>query len=335
MAILDKLKGTIRSGKWVACACVTLLLLNVLGLLAAYNWFFDVLVHFKLQYFIAALILFVACLAYRRTWLAVCMAALSICLFAELQFANSHPFAKPPSVKPNLTLVQYNKYYYSDDYEDIGAWIRDPASGFDIMIVNESSPESLIPMSEQFGDIFPHQYPDDYLQRFNDISVLSKWPFTIRPQPMEKRNGQIYNVSKINLYKNGLEPVVIYAYHTQTPVGPNDAALRNFELEGLSAIIANQQEKNVIAVGDWNITPYSPHFKDVLKTTGLAYQNYGLFPQTTWPSYSGFRFLKIPIDHVLFNDSLSLVSLKAGPSFESDHSSLVAKFAVPEEKSAE
>jgi endonuclease/exonuclease/phosphatase (EEP) superfamily protein YafD len=335
MAFLDNVKGTIGSGKWVAYAGAALLLFNVLGLLAAYHWLFDVFVHFKLQYFIAALVLFVAALAYRRAWLAVCMAALSVCLFAELQFANSHPFAKVPSLRPNLTLVQYNKYYYSDDYDDIGAWIRNPANDFDIIIVNESSPESLKPMAEQFGDVFPHQYPDDYLQRFNDISVLSKWPFTIRPQPMEKRNGQIYNVSKINLYKNGLEPVVIYAYHTQTPVGPNDAALRNFELEEFSAIIANQQEENVIAVGDWNITPYSPHFRDILKTTGLSYQNYGWFPQTTWPRYGGVRFLKIPIDHVLFDDSLALVSLKAGPTFESDHNSLVAKFAVPEEKSAE
>lgn len=329
MSFVETIQNDFKTGHWVKHACVALALFNLLGLLAAYHWFFDIFVNFKLPYLLGAFVLFGLCVVYRYIFWALGMAALAIILFLEIQFAFTTPFAKPPAMQPNFTLVQYNKYYYNLDLDKMEAWIRAPDSNFDVMIVNESSPEAIEPMRKRFGDLLPYQSPDNFLLRHNDITVLSKWPFTIRPLPMQPwKDGNVFNISRIHVYKKGLEPVMIYAYHTQTPVGPNDAALRNFELENFSTIVASREDKNAIMVGDWNVTPYSPHFKNLLKITGMHYQNYGLLPRATFPRQAYFNILQMPIDHVLYDDALRLTSITKGPSNGSDHQSLIAKFYV-------
>jgi endonuclease/exonuclease/phosphatase (EEP) superfamily protein YafD len=88
------------------------------------------------------------------------------------------------------------------------------------------------------------------------------------------------------------------------------------------------REDNVILMGDWNLTPWSPVFREVLEIGGLHYQNFGLLPVSTWPSFNFLSVLKIPIDHVLFKGGLRPVSFARGPSNGSDHHSLIARFYV-------
>ena len=329
MTYWDTIKNDFKTGKWVDYACMAIILFNLLALAASLNWFFDLFANFKIQYFAASVALIPLCLYYRRKWFALAMALIALGIVAEAQMVNSYAFYKAPPIKPNLTVVQYNKFYYNDNLDGIGAWLHAPENDFDVVIVNESSPEGLAPMKDKYGDILPHQYPLDYLHWANDISVLSKWPFDIAPIKMPvSSQGIVYNVYRVTIKKPGLQPVTIYAYHTQTPVGPHDYALRNFELESFADIVAKRTEKNVIMMGDWNITPFSPHFRHLLKTSGMKYLSFGLFPQATFPAYLKVDALQIPIDQILFDDSIVPLSIAQGPSNGSDHQSLIAKFYV-------
>lgn len=327
MMFRAKTKEEFRTGRWIPQACLALILFNAAGLLAGYHWFFDLFVNFKLPFLLASLLLAALALCFKKRLWSLAMLCLGATILIEIQLAYSAPFAKPPAMAPNLTVVQYNKYYYNDSFEEIGTWLHKDGHDFDIVIINESSPQSLRPVREKTSDIFPHQYPTSFYDRFNDIAVLGKWPFTVEPVRMRK-DGATYSVSRIVVSKEGLPPVTIYAYHTQTPVGPNDAALRNFELDALAGIVQNDPQSHKLMVGDWNVTPWSPHFRNILARTGLNYQNYGLLPQATFPAYARFSLLQMPIDHILFDRHFDLVSIGKGPAMDSDHHSLIAGFHV-------
>ncbi len=327
MSITDTISKNLRTGRWVIYAALALIVLNALGVLASFHWTFDLLVNFKLQYLLAAVILGVAALPYKRFVWAIAMFALAALTYGEVLLSYTHPLAKPSDKAPNFVIAQYNKYYYNDDFTDIENWVRAPDSNFDIMVVNESSPEAIGPMLTNFKEEFPHQFPENFPERFNDISILSKWPFTVTPLPMVIE-GKTYNISKIVVQKTGVPPVTIYGFHTETPVGPEDSALRNAQLEMFAATVRAGNDKNVIMLGDWNVTPYSPHFKNILHLTRLNHANIGLLPQSTFPSYLHFSLLQMPIDHILYDNGFDLVSLAKGPSLGSDHHSLIARFHV-------
>lgn len=327
MSYLHGIKDELRTGRWIPSGCVALLLLNAAGLLAAYHWLFDLFVNFKLPYLLAALVMAALAFFFKRRWWALAMLVLAVTIVLETQLSYTTPFASAPDVQPNLTIVQYNKYYYEEDLSGLDEWLRKPDSDFDIVILNEASPEILGGLNTQLSDLFPHQYPHNYPEWFNDIAILSKWPFTIEAMPM-RRDGEVHNISKITLSKNGLPPVTVYAYHTQTPVGPNDAALRNFELESFAATVRADKQSHALMLGDWNVTPWSPHFKNVRILTRMHYQNYGILPQATFPSFTRFNLLQMPIDHILFDDHFELVSINKGPALSSDHHSLIARLRV-------
>ena len=123
-------------------------------------------------------------------------------------------------------------------------------------------------------------------------------------------------------------PVTVYALHPHPPTGPVAKAQREYELQFVAERITEDSSKNIVMMGDWNITPFSPYFKDVLNISGLNYQAYGFMQNPTWLSINGFKFLKIPIDHMLFSDGLSQMNKYAGPAFMSDHHMLIGEYAV-------
>lgn len=319
-----KTKENFLSGKWVEQTCLALVFFNCASLLAPYHWGFDLLVNFKPQYLVGSVILLLLSVVYRRKWFALCMGILACALFMEIQYSYTTPFAKPPAVQPNFTVVQYNKFYFNDDYARIGEWIL--TNNFDVILINESLNDTIEAM-KQFKDAYPYQFPYQLNERFDDISIISRHPIHVTMLPM-KLDDQVFAGTKVLVEKPDLEPVTIYAYHANVPIAGTGAAYRAFQMESMAQLAAEETEKNVILMGDWNLTPYSPLFRKVLKDSGLIYQNYGLFPQTTWPSFNYFEFLKIPIDHILFSQDMALADIKKGPSLGADHQSLVARFHV-------
>lgn len=319
-----KTKSNLLSGKWVEQTCVALVLFNCLAVFAKFHWTLDIFVNFKPQYLVGSIILLVACVIYRRKWFALCMAILAASLFVEIQYSYTKPFAQAHEAEPNFTVVQYNKFYYNDNYNEIGAWLR--GNDFDVVVVNESLHDAIEPL-KQFKDAYPYQFPYTPSERFGDLSILSRHPVTVTPIPMEF-DGRTFIGSKIIVDKEGLEPVTIYAYHANVPIGGQSARRRAFQMESMAMLAGQDKSNNVLLMGDWNLTPYSPLFETVLKRSGMTYQNFGLFPQMTWPSFNVFGFLKIPIDHILFKNGPILADIRKGPSMGADHHSLVARFHV-------
>ena len=78
----------------------------------------------------------------------------------------------------------------------------------------------------------------------------------------------------------------------------------------------------MIVAGDFNTTPWSPHFGDLLAAAGLrnAAEGKGYIP--TWPTW--FWPARIPIYYVLLKGPIAVTTVRRGPAVGSDHFPIIA-----------
>ena len=72
-----------------------------------------------------------------------------------------------------------------------------------------------------------------------------------------------------------------------------------------------------MVVGDLNCTPWSPHFRRLLRDAGLRDVARGRGLEPTW--YPTSLPLGIPIDHVLVSDEIGVANRELGSDLGSDH----------------
>jgi endonuclease/exonuclease/phosphatase (EEP) superfamily protein YafD len=83
-----------------------------------------------------------------------------------------------------------------------------------------------------------------------------------------------------------------------------------------------------ICVGDLNASLWSPVYLDFAKQTKLTNvrQGFGLLP--TWPTFMGFNWLMIPIDHCLVSSDICVVNAQTGERIGSDHLPLIVELKI-------
>jgi endonuclease/exonuclease/phosphatase (EEP) superfamily protein YafD len=77
--------------------------------------------------------------------------------------------------------------------------------------------------------------------------------------------------------------------------------------------------------GDFNATPWSPSFKRLARDGRLGNSLDGFGLQVSWPESN--VLLRIPIDHALLGPGLATTERGTGPSFGSQHRSLLVTVA--------
>ena len=110
--------------------------------------------------------------------------------------------------------------------------------------------------------------------------------------------------------------------HLAPPTHPALAAERGRQLDALRALSATIDAPLAIA-GDFNLTPYSPHFTDWLSDTGLRDGRAGRRPGLTWPTF--LPLLGIPIDHCIVSPNVRVAAFRRLPAFGSDHYPIVVE----------
>lgn len=294
---------------------------------ARFYWLFDLFVHFKIQYFFCSALIGLLFIANGNIIFAIIMLSLAFWIFSELQKAYSK-CDQSASEGSNFTLIQYNKFYFNNGHKRIRHWLERLQPQADIVLINEAFPKD-IEAFKTFKDIYPHQYPETTTQRFHNILILSKHPINVtRLSLFENSKNETRHALKVTLQKDDLGIITVYAYHASVPAGSFYSSRRNNSLQKIAEIVAQDSEKNIVLAGDWNITAFSPFFQKAVNISGLQNQKTSLFPQTTWPSFNFFSFLKIPIDHILFSQNITAIDIHKGPSLGSDHHPLVAHFQI-------
>jgi endonuclease/exonuclease/phosphatase (EEP) superfamily protein YafD len=212
----------------------------------------------------------------------------------------------------SLTVFAWNLLIANQNVEEMLRTIGsiDP----DVIVLTEVGPwhESGLRSLEQS---YPHAL---WLPQRNTrgMAVLSRVPYT---QFGRHTMGEAHTLAiEARLPSQGDYPEMsILGIHTSSPNLEGRFRIRDSELLDV-AEWAKGSPRAAMVIGDMNISPWSPPFGAMLRSSGLRdSRDYrGLFP--SWPS--GLGFFGIPIDHALVSPELEVVDRRVGwPSSDSDH----------------
>ena len=144
------------------------------------------------------------------------------------------------------------------------------------------------------------------------IGLYSKIPFERAEIKYYKPDQGPSIESTINISGKNINIIVT---HPLPPRSKEWMISRNEQLLEIGERV--KEKKNVILLGDFNLTPRTYIFKKLLKTSGLKDSRKGFGLQLSWPSFQPLFF--IPIDHCLLDKSFTVTDRKIGPYIGSDH----------------
>jgi len=132
----------------------------------------------------------------------------------------------------------------------------------------------------------------------------------------------------------GEEPLHLIAVHPDSPRSPDRWTSKRAYLDELDEMIAEVKSENggsVIAIGDWNSSPWSGRFQHTLSANGLK----TAYPDG-WPKNTRFFFdyrlhpvLGAPVDQFAVTPDVPVAGVSLGPDIGSDHVPLIVKLGRP------
>ncbi len=190
----------------------------------------------------------------------------------------------------------------------------------DFLVLEEISEEWLVHLAPVLSG-FPHQLVEPREDNFG-IGLFSRRPWT---KGLVLYLGSAGVPSVWAQFEGEGSAFILIGTHPLPPGGRAYSAYRNEQLEQLAEQVSRMKDP-VLVLGDLNVTPWSPHFKKLLRNGGLqnSSQGRGLF--ASWPAFA-WPFM-IPIDHALHTEGIELMDKRIGPDVGSDHYPLVVEFTV-------
>lgn len=304
------------AGKLAIFAAVGAWLGFLAGFAGRWAWPLDLFAHFRIQY---AIVLALACmtlLLLRRPRMAVLALAGTVATTASvIAYTGWHLQPAQAQAVRDFRLVTFNVFYRNRNLEGIANYLQ--RIDADVVALQELEP----PQALQLAALLP-SYPHVSAQaqsRYGAI-MFSRWPI-VADEIVELVPGGA-GVEKTVIDWRG-QPVTLIGAHLHWPIRPGTAHLRNAELHRL-AQLARSIDGPLFVGGDFNVTPWSPNFRDAVAESGLQDCARGQGPVTTWPTF--FAPALIRIDHCLASEDWRVVAMRTGPGLGSDHYPVVIDF---------
>ncbi len=246
---------------------------------------------------------------------------------------STRPNAVTPADQPQqLRIYLANVLTKNRQHGHIASQIKqaDP----DVIVILELSSELNAALNREFGDSYKHTVSEPQDDGNFGIGLWSRFPLT--DARIFHLNSQWLPSIETDVEFNSRR-IRVFATHPIPPMGSRNFAHRNQHLELLSKRIQQQHSNDparpTLLLGDLNLTPWSPIFKDFCQSSGLenAAAGYGLQP--TWYAGSAlnaggsFPFGLI-LDHALCSKELSCDDRQILPANGSDHRALVYRFSL-------
>ena len=272
-------------------------------------WACELLVNFRTHYALLlglALILAVALRHWRIAGLAVVGLALNVWPMYGAFFG---PGAQPVPNARAVRVAAFNVNIANDNLAGIATYLE--SLQVDVVVLEELSPAK----GERLAALLPrlsHRYLAEYDGVWG-VAILSRWPL-IAPQPATPDKAPFAARVDIDLGDGKLR---LYGAHLNWPVMPATAQVRNAQLRALGRELSACPHA-CIAVGDFNVTPWSSHFRDVQNQPGVRDCAAGRGLLGTW--FSGLpALLRIRIDQCLAAGAVGIAGVRVGESVGSDH----------------
>lgn len=289
---------------FIAFATISALLLGSFG---RFFWPLDLFAHFRVHYVIA-LGCAGALLIGTREWRSGVLAVLGAVLAALPTFNYLQPMTAPVQAESSLKALSVNVWFRNADRSELVDYLE--ASGADLFVLQEVSETEAHELASALRS-FPFAYIESAAA--TDSVMFSRWPIREASTVPLAADGTSALSAVIDWRGT---PITVMGVHLHWPIGPRSSARRNQELIGIAAL-AQAQRGPLLVLGDFNITPWSAHFSELLKSSRLRDCAAGHGLQPTWPSQA--RLLGIRIDHCLASAHWRAVDVWTGPHVGSDH----------------
>lgn len=286
-----------------------LLLVSLLGFMGAKSWLCSLLSHFRFQYFLAGIVLYVAILFLNPVWFWVPLFAL---LVNVAYLRNRYSDNYKGTEKPVLRVMSANLFIANLDYDRIAQSIT--ASKADVVLVYEIFEDTFQEIKKRL-----HQYPVSYFDaspRNLGFAVFSK-----------KEDAKIHT-EHFSHPKAGtavvslpsLKHLQLVGYHTDAPMTPKKYTAMKQEIAGL-AKFSEHTKKPLVVFGDFNDTTFAPIFSPLFHA-GLKDARKPFQRKASWPLFLP-NFLRITLDNVLVKNGAHVTKHEFGKRTGSDHEPVV------------
>lgn len=287
-------------------------------------WVGEMLVNFRTHLALALILALIVALVMRR-WRVAGFAFIGLALNAWPMYgAFFGPAPQPLADSRPIRVAAFNVHVTNGNLVNIAAYLDSLA--VDVVVLSELSPTE---RAEQLAKLLP-KLPHHYLAE-NDglwgVAILSRWPL-MAPQVTTREGVRVAARADVDL---GDRSFRLYGAHLVWPVMPKTADVRNTQLHALGRELAECTHA-CVAVGDFNVTPWSSHFRDVLKNPGVRECAAGRGLLTTWSSRMP-AVLRIRIDQCLAAGAVNVADVQVGESVGSDHFATINDLSIGDQSS--
>ena len=299
-------------------AATLVAIVSVLPLAARLSWMLDLTTHFRIQYLAVTGVLLVL-LALRRRFAACAVlvaagavSAAPLLPYVPLPLGSETASAATAPLKVltvNVSYLQFSARRLLEIVREL-----DP----DVVVVQELTPHAERVLA-QLDTAFP------YYRKFP-----AEGPYGIGLwSRLTLESSEMFAVGRLPAIEARLRgptgAFTVFGVHLRAPTTSSRAAARNQELRELAAR-SSAVEGALVVAGDFNVTPYSPYFREWLEASGLTDSRRGRTLSVSWPAT--LPWFGIPIDHVAVNDGFAILSHRRLPNFESDHYGVLVELAL-------
>ncbi len=284
-------------------------------------WVFDVASHFRPHYVAAALVLLAVALLHRLRRTAALVFMLGLPHAASLEnmvvpSARAIEAAAPGSTSLRLTTL--NVQWRNATKDAVVDYVRRVRP--DVLVVQEAV-GSWWRQLPALGAMFPYAGPAGWA-RGARVHLFSRHP--IRDLRTHTPQGRYFPYLVARLEVDG-RPLTVIAVHAPRPKGAHLSRIRNAYLRDV-AKTARGIHGPLIVAGDFNLTPWSGHYRDFVRETGLANVSDGRGWMATWPTW--LTPAALAIDFILVSDGVVARGVKRGPQIGSDHYPITADLEI-------
>jgi len=287
---------------------------SVLALGARGHWLMDLLANFRVQYalyLVVAALLFFLCRNSRWAVVTAVLAALNLWIISPYLVPSPRSAVVEKELGESFRLMNFNVLSSNRRHDDVITYLREKDADFVFLL--EASPE-WEPALKKLSDLYPHQKNEIQAGNFG-IALLSKTPF----QKVEVAEYTPLIASIDALVLVGDKRVRLIGTHPYPPINAKVCRLRNAHMQRLAESIAKETgATKTIVAGDFNMTPWSPHFVDFLSASQLEDSAKGRGVMPTWYALPLFSF-GVPIDHICVSEGIHIEDRGVGPDLGSDH----------------
>lgn len=290
-----------------------LVLATALGRLGRSFFLFELLSHFAAQYAVLSGGLLIYWL-FRRRWLPA-VAALTGLVWNGLMVLPWLTADPPPGPSTaDLRVLHTNVLYTRPDVGRIRQLIA--RENPDLFVLQELTQDMHLRLTDLRAE-YPHQI---FIWAKGPCYMLvgSRTPFTADSTPV--RQARTIHL-RTTVRGQALSFVTL---HPRTPVFPAWFRQRNQRLTYAADLVRRQTEPT-LWIGDFNVSPFSPVYDDLIKRSGTQACREGFGLAATWIRWC--PPLMIPIDHALINDGFRTVNFRTAYMPESDHKALIVDLA--------